>query len=287
MKIAGKVAVVTGAAGGIGYATAEKLVQREIAALGLVDQSSRIAAVTTALNAAAGRECAVAFCGDVTDATFRQQVFTELQQQFGGVQISIPAAGILRDGLAVTTRPRTPRPDTDIDMDTTETATDACTLYSETDFRAIMAINLLHPSYWAMELVAGIARARQQQGLAQWRAPEPIQGVNILLGSVSARGNRGQVAYAASKAGLAAVATTLNVEGLIYGVQTKIIHPGLVDTPMVDSIAADYFARHLQPKIGLQRKITPAEIGEIICTMIENPVLSGPVWADASMTPFA
>ena len=69
--------------------------------------------------------------------------------------------------------------------------------------------------------------------------------------------------------------------------QTKIVHPGFVDTPMVETIDPEYFENNLRPLIGLGRKITPAEIAEIVCAMIENPVLSGQVWADASMTPLA
>jgi hypothetical protein len=56
---------------------------------------------------------------------------------------------------------------------------------------------------------------------------------------------------------------------------------------MVDTIDADYFEEHLKPQIGLGRKIRPQEIAEIICAMVENPVISGAVWADASMRPLA
>ena len=56
---------------------------------------------------------------------------------------------------------------------------------------------------------------------------------------------------------------------------------------MVDAIDQDYFDAHLKPLIGLGRKIQPFEIADIVCAMIENPALSGQVWADASLNPLA
>ena len=123
--------------------------------------------------------------------------------------------------------------------------------------------------------------------MKKWAPEEKTQGVIIFIGSVSSRGNRGQVGYAAAKSALSAVSATLNLEGLFHGVQSKIVHPGFVNTQKVDTIDQDYFEKNLKPLIGLGRKIQPGEIAAIICAMIENPVLSGEVWADASMLPLA
>ena len=271
MKIRDKVAMVTGATGGIGLATATRLLQGGARALGLVDISANCEQTVRELRKSTQNDNIQAFVGDVSDALFRERVFREMEQQYGPVQICVPAAGIVRDGLAVK-----------INRKTSEVE-----LYPEQDFRQILDINLLHPAYWAMETIAGIARHRQAAGSVKWNSNEDIQGVVVLIGSVSSRGNRGQVGYAGAKAALKGVCSTLNLEGLFYGVQTKIIHPGFVDTAMVETIDADYFEEHLKPQIGLGRKIRPGEIAEIICAMVENPVMSGEVWADASMRPLA
>lgn len=271
MRINNKVAVITGASGGIGLATAGKLLDKGVAALALVDISDHIEQTVQALIKSSGNPNIRGFCGDVSDSNFRSQVFSSMLNEFGPIQICVPAAGIVRDGLAVKQNRKTGEVE----------------LYSADKFEQILNINLLHPAYWAMETIAGIARHRLNNNKAKWQSEEDIQGCTILIGSVSSRGNRGQVGYAAAKSGLKAVSSTLNIEGLFYGVQTKIIHPGFVDTPMVETIDADYFEENLKPMIGLGRKIRPQEIGEIICMMIENPVLSGEVWADASMTPLA
>ena len=270
MNINGKAAVVTGAARGIGASIASKLAEKGASRVALVDLSDKCHETASQINHMVGQKVAIAFNGDVSDPDFRKQVFDKMENDYP-VKICVPAAGIIRDGLSVKTQ-----------KETGEVA-----IYSETDFRKILEINLIHPTYWAMETIARIAKDRMAQNLKRWVSEEGIQGAIILIGSVSSRGNRGQVGYAAAKSGLIGVSSTLNLEGLFHGVVSKIIHPGFVDTPMVESVDKDYFEDNLKPQIGLGRKILPEEIGEIVCAMIENPVLSGEVWADASMRPFA
>ena len=271
MQLSNKNVLVTGATGGIGLAVSKKLIQCGVSSLGIVDLSEGCETLAAELNEQVDGSVVTGFCGDVTDSEFRQSVFETMEKNHGPVQICIPAAGIVRDGLAVKENK----------------STGEIELYPESNFRKLLDVNLLHPTYWAMQTIAGVARYRQSQGLGKWDTSEEIQGVIVLIGSVSSRGNRGQVGYAATKSALKAVCTTLNLEGLFHGVQTKIIHPGFVDTQMVDNIDQAYFEQHLKPLIGLGRKIQPDEIADIIVSMIENPVLSGEVWADASMTPLA
>ncbi len=270
MNIRNKVAVVTGATGGIGFATASKLMEKEIGGLAVVDLSERCEETVKQLNKLAGKEKALPFCGDVTDPEFRRLVFNTMHGKFGAVQICVPAAGIVSDSLAVKVKQG-----------------GEIEIYAESVFKKILDVNLVHPTYWAMETIAGIAKQRHAEGRKKWGADEDIQGAIILIGSVSSQGNRGQVGYAAAKSALIAVSSTLNLEGLFHGVQTKIVHPGFVDTKMVDAINDEYFEKNLKPLIGLGRKIQPQEIADIICAMIENPAISGEVWADASMTPLA
>ena len=101
MKIEGKVAVVTGAASGIGEATALELARRGVKALAVVDRSDRVFEVAANVNAKVGRTVAGPFTGDTTDPKFRTLVFDQLSAEFGAVNICIPAAGITRDALAV------------------------------------------------------------------------------------------------------------------------------------------------------------------------------------------
>jgi len=114
-----------------------------------------------------------------------------------------------------------------------------------------------------------------------------VQGVSVLIGSVSSRGNRGQISYACAKSGLAAAAKTLNLEGMFHGVQSKIVHPGLVDTAMLAQLPDGHFDAHFKAQIPLGRMVQPAEIAEAVAVLIENPAISGPLWADAGLPPMA
>ncbi|HVK54496.1 MAG TPA: SDR family NAD(P)-dependent oxidoreductase, partial [Burkholderiales bacterium] len=100
MEIADKVAVITGAASGIGRAVALELAHRKIRAIALVDMGDAIGSVAEEVNAAAGRRVAYSYQGNATDEGFRKSVFDSISGQFGAVTICVPAAGITRDDLA-------------------------------------------------------------------------------------------------------------------------------------------------------------------------------------------
>lgn len=75
MNIEEKVAVVTGAASGIGRAVATELVRRGVAAVAMVDQCDSVKQVAATLNEfTANKVRAAPFVGDVTDDAFRRGV---------------------------------------------------------------------------------------------------------------------------------------------------------------------------------------------------------------------
>jgi NAD(P)-dependent dehydrogenase (short-subunit alcohol dehydrogenase family) len=67
MQIPGSIAVVTGAASGIGQAVSFDLARRKVHALATVDASAEVTNVAQAINREMGREVAVPFTGDVTE----------------------------------------------------------------------------------------------------------------------------------------------------------------------------------------------------------------------------
>src|SRR5438105_3272977 len=99
MTIKGSVAVITGAAGGIGRALALEMAKRKATGLALVDRSETVHQVAKAVNEFAGATLAFGYSGDVTEAAFRAQVYGEMAERKGVVNICVPAAGITRDGL--------------------------------------------------------------------------------------------------------------------------------------------------------------------------------------------
>jgi NAD(P)-dependent dehydrogenase (short-subunit alcohol dehydrogenase family) len=110
MKIEGKVALITGAASGIGEAVAFELARRGVKAVAAVDRSPRVSEVARAINERVGWAVAVSHVGDATDPEFRAKVFEQVSARHGVVNICVPAAGIARDALAVKLDRETGRP---------------------------------------------------------------------------------------------------------------------------------------------------------------------------------
>ncbi len=271
MKIKDAVAVITGAGGGIGKALALQLAKRDIRALALVDRTETIQNVADSVNEIAGRTVAAGYAGDVTHAEFRRDVYADMKVKHGGVNICVPAAGITRDRLAVR-----------VLKETNEVA-----IYPVELFREVMEVNLIAPVYWGLEMVAGIALERSRQGLKRWTPAEPLQGSVIMIGSVSSLGNKGQIAYSATKAGLQGAAATLMMEAIFHGVRCSVIHPGFTDTPMVRALGESLIKEQILPNTQLGRLIHPDEIADAICFMISNAAVSGSLWADAGWHPVA
>ncbi|MDB6110369.1 MAG: Short-chain dehydrogenase/reductase [Pedosphaera sp.] len=271
MNINGKVAVVKGEEGGIGRAVALDLAKRQVSALALVDKTELVHELATELNGLIGRSVATGYTGDVTEETFRSWVYQDLHEKHGIVNICVPAAGITRDSLAVKV----------------DKQQGTVVIYPTKTFRLVTEVNLIAPIYWALEMLAGIAEYRRKNGLKRWEPTEELLGTVIFIGSVSSQGNKGQLSYSATKAGLEGAASTLTAEGIFHGVRCGIIHPGFTDTPMVRALGEDYIQENIIPQTQLRRLIQPEEIADAICFMISNSAVSGSLWADAGWRPAA
>ena len=272
MEIKGKAAVITGAGSGIGQAAALELAGRGVSALGLADVRSTVEQVADSIRNLRKQDIAVhTFVGDTTDGQFRRSVFDEMQKRVGIVSICVPAAGITRDALSVK-------------LDKT---TGKATIYAEELFRQVVEVNLMAPIYWALEMVARIAEDRFRRGVGRWQASEHLQGTTVFIGSVSSQGNKGQIAYAATKRGLEGAASTLMKEAMFHGVKCAVIHPGFTDTPMVRALGEEYIGKNILPYTQLGRLIRPDEIASAICFLIQNSAVSGELWADAGWHPTA
>jgi len=271
MNIDGAVAVITGAAGGIGKALALELAKRKAGGIAMVDQIEGVHQDAQRINAQVERSAAIGFKGDVSDEAFRKHVYAEMAQKYGPANVCVPAAGITRDGLAVKV----------------EKQSNKVTIYPVETFRHVVEVNLVGPVYWAMEMVAGIAAQRAQRNLKRWEPTEPLQGAVIFIGSVSSLGNKGQIAYAATKAGLEGAAATLMKEAVFHGIRCGVIHPGYTDTPMVRALGEAFITEHIIPRTQLRRLVQPEEIADAICFMISNAAVSGSLWADAGWHPAA
>ena len=83
------------------------------------------------MNAETGRQVAIAYRGDTSDTAFRQEVYADFTTKVGVPRICVPAAAIIKDGLAV-----------HIDKQTGEVI-----IYPIKHFQKVVEINMIAPSY--------------------------------------------------------------------------------------------------------------------------------------------
>lgn len=195
-RFAQRVALVTGAASGIGRATA-LLLSREGARVALLDRNGDGAAKTAAEIGAAGGEAWACAC-NVADSAAVRGVAAQVEQRFGRVDVLANVAGV-GDTAGI---------------DGIETIDDA-------RWNLTLAVNLSGPFYLSRALLPGMAA----------RGSGAIVNVSSLAGrSKSANGGP---AYSASKAGLLGLTRHLAFDYGSRGVRVNAICPGGVDTPMI------------------------------------------------------
>lgn len=88
-----------------------------------------------------------------------------------------------------------------------------------------------------------------------------IKGRIITLSSISGlKGNRGQVNYSASKAGIIGATKALSLELAKRGITVNCVAPGIIETDMIKDIPSD----EIKKLIPMKRTGTPREVASLI-----------------------
>lgn len=252
-----KVALVTGAARGLGFAVAGKMYSQGFATA-MVDVSQDVFDAREYLLGEPSEKqggSLSAFCGDVTVKTFMDSVYDKIESEGGLVQVCVPAAGITLDGFCLKK-----------DKDTGELGR-----YPVENFRKVLEVNLIAPWMWAQRMCLGIRKA----GLC-WEPGQDMNGTVVLLGSVMEDGNAGQAAYSASKAGLNGLCGSMNAEFLRkFGIRFCVLKLGFADTPMVRTIKEEVIREVILPRIPNGRFLEDKEVANVISFAIENEAFVG------------
>ena len=101
-------------------------------------------------------------------------------------------------------------------------------------------------------------------------------GVAVHLSSLSRRGNPGQAAYAASKAGLDAATRSWALELARHGIRVAAVAPGVVETPFLGGISGPALER-LMDAVPLRRAATTDEVWEAVRFVLECDYFTGRV----------
>ena len=110
-----------------------------------------------------------------------------------------------------------------------------------------------------------------------WLAAAPGGGVVINVGSLSGiKATGSSIPYAASKAALHHQ-TRLLAAALAPAIRVNAVAPGMVDTPW--SAGWDEAKAAVVDKVPLHRVATPADIAEVILTLVHATYVTGEVWA--------
>lgn len=192
-----KVAVVTGAAKGIGRAIALELAKTgALVVINYRGSAEKAEAVKAEIQAAGGE--AEAIQCDVSNFTACGEFFKAVIKQYGRIDVLVNNAGITKDGLLMG--------------------------MSEEDFSKVVDINLKG----TFNCIRHVSRQMLKQRSGR---------IISLASVVGVCGNAGQANYAASKAGIIGLTKSAAKELASRGITVNAIAPGFIRTDMTDVLS--------------------------------------------------
>ena len=219
-----KVALVTGGSGGIGRACAEALAEAGLAvAVGFRGNEIGAKEAVAAIEAAGGKAEAVRV--DVISDEDVAEAFDRVERSLGEVAVLVNAAGISINGLALR--------------------------YATEDWQRTLDANLSGAFRCARRALRPMLKAR-------WGR---IVNITSVVGAL--RGNPGQAAYAASKAGLVGMTRSLAREIGGRGITVNAVAPGVIETEMTDALP-EQLRDQMISETPAGRSGVPAEVAALV-----------------------
>ncbi|WP_301746385.1 3-oxoacyl-[acyl-carrier-protein] reductase [uncultured Duncaniella sp.] len=208
----GKVALITGASRGIGKGIALKFAS-EGADIAFTDLFDDENMANTVKEIEALGVRAKGYASNAADFAQTEEVVAKVKEDFGHIDVLVNNAGITKDGLMLK--------------------------MSEAQWDAVIDVNLKSAFNFIHAIVPIMMRQRQ--------------GSIINMASVvGVHGNAGQANYAASKAGLIALAKSIAQEVGSRGIRANAIAPGFIETAMTAALS-DEVRKEWAQKIPLRR----------------------------------
>lgn len=208
----GKTALITGAARGIGKALAIKFAQ-EGANIAFTDLVIDDNAKQTENEIAAFGVKVKGYASDASNFAQTKEVVDQVMADFGRIDVLVNNAGITKDGLMLR--------------------------MTEAQWDAVIAVNLKS----AFNFINAVLPIMMRQ-----RSGSIINMASV----VGVHGNAGQANYAASKAGLIALAKSIAQEVGSRNIRANAIAPGFIETAMTDALPEEV-RKEWAAKIPLRR----------------------------------
>jgi NAD(P)-dependent dehydrogenase (short-subunit alcohol dehydrogenase family) len=241
MKLDGAIALVTGGASGLGAATVLRLLARGARAVVVDRDDGRGQAFTAGLD---GR--AVFVKADVTDPA-QVEAAVARAGELGPLRIAVSCAGV---GWAARTLDKTGKPH-DLAL-----------------FQSVVGVNLVGTFNVLRLAAAAMARHDATEG--------GERGVIVNTASVAAfDGQVGQIAYAASKAGVVGMTLPAARDLAPAAIRVVTIAPGIFDTPMLGMLPEDKRAALAADVVHPKRLGAPEEFADLVVAIVDNAYLNG------------
>jgi sorbitol-6-phosphate 2-dehydrogenase len=260
-RVSGKVALVTGAAQGFGLAIAEGLAAQG-AFVVLADLNTRLAEAEAArLAGAHGEGCAIALSMDVTDEASVDAGVAAVVRQFGGIDLLVSNAGVLRASAVTTQRVE--------------------------DFDLVTRVN--YRGYFLM--VKHVAPIMARQHAANPSVWSDIIEINSKSGL---QGSSRNSAYAGSKFGGIGLTQSFALELVGDGIKVNAICPGnFLDGPLWSDPVNGLFVQYLregkvagaktvddvrhayEAKVPMGRGCTPTDVLEALYYLVAQQYETG------------
>ena len=231
-SIAGKRAIVTGAASGMGRATAH-LFADEGARVAVVDLGEdRVGAVVEEIRTVHGPDAAQGWAVDVSDAEQVGHLVAEAAEAFGGLDILVNNAGI------------------------------SCAAGAMTD-------DAQFDEVWAATLAVNLtAQARMVRAVLPFLAAAEGGRVVNIASTEGLIATAGITAYTASKHGVIGLTKSLAVELGRTGVTVNCVCPGPITTAMTASIPDEVKEVYARRRVPLRRYGDPEEVAHMTLSLV-------------------
>lgn len=251
LEIKDSVAVVTGGSGGIGLALARywignggKVVLADVIEDALARAKSELKAM--------GGDVATIYC-NVTKEEDCGKLADFAIEEFGKINLVAPFAGIIKDGLMLSTDRETGKVTGKMSLE---------------QFRSVMDIN-----------VTGVFLTVRE--CTERMINHNCSGLICLVSSTGSQGTAGQINYSSSKAAMAVMPKVITAElfrrALAGRIRCVAIAPGYVGTPMVKNMNQRALDKILE-QVPIGRLIEPEEVASLVGELYRNEALAGDVF---------
>lgn len=240
MKFSEAQVLVTGGGRGIGRHLVERAVA-EARRVAIFEKDEAMIADLTAAHSAA--KC---YLCDVTDPRAVASAVAALESDGFALDVLVNNVGFVHSAPLINLLEKNER------------------VHSAEDWQQVLAANLSSVFYVTGAVVSHMLKSR-------------TKGVVISMSSISARGNAGQSAYSAAKAGVNALTRTWAKELGGLGLRFVSIAPGFMDTPSTREALSDAHLTKLKGQIPLGRLGDVEQVYQAVRFIAENDYVNGTV----------